>query len=1548
MAINTLGTLTLDLIANLGGFLEPLSKAERAAKKAMDGIGGSVDSLGNYTDRATKELDKLASKMSESFNNIGSNLKREIALYGDTSRASKLRYDLEYGELSKMDDAQKKSIINMSARLDALDAADAALKKLTATSEQYNSMLLGMDKEIALFGAITREAQIRYETEIGSLSLLENAQKQSLILRAQEIDALNKVATAEKEASALKSTFMSSANNLEKEIALYGETSRAAKMRYDLEYGELSKLDNLQKRYLVDLSSQLDIQQKNAAMQAQFASLNSNLEKEIALYGELSRTVKLRYELENGQLKSLDAAQKASLLTMAQRLDAMDDANSAFMANKNAVNQTAGSWRNFRGVATGLGYQLQDTAVQLQMGTSAMVVFGQQGSQVASLFGPWGAIAGAVIAVAGALGGVFLKSLLDAGETADEVSARVENLIKKMQELDEEQKKTVRTAQGYRISDKQKEYDGVTKSIEDQIRAIEELNASQGKLVSGGTATFGVSGAGQSNPNTGAPQFAIDNTKFLAEEQRKLNDLQIQQTDLAKEIEALEDPFGYQERIKGLKEEIELIGLSSYALYKKQELQKGDDVDLSSQIAGLMLQKDVIEAVAKLTEETIKITAAANKKREEDEKKRLENYEKLLTSMRKEADLYGVTTRAAKLQYDIEKGIVDVRGGVGGKEGSALMESAKNLDMLDQQAKAQDEYVKKMEDWVKGEYSKQKSILDTIKALEAEAAALGQTADEYRMVSLMAAGATEAQASYIIELEKSNLAAKEAAKSMEQMWERIDGAAAGIWDDMFSGAKSSFDGIQDIFKKMLSEMAHEAITKPILINIKDSLQPWLDNLKKTLDSSKGSSGSGLGNFGVWGLIAAGIGAAFTSFNRKQDEVARKMSSDYRQSIQSLGTVLGESGKHSESIAKSTSNLSKYADDTLHVNYQMYRTLLDIREGISGVAAGFARQFQISGVGLSNSMEGSSIGFSRSSSLPDNETIKRIGDRSISLDPLGLFGGSDNAITEFVQGFMGGITDKISKALYSKKTKVIDSGIAISGQALADILEGGALGAFAYAEVQTKKKTLGITTSNKVKTQQEALDAVLLQQFGSIFESAGEALESVAPVFGKEFSDVLPRLIINASKLSLKDLEGDELTQEIEAFFSSTLDTWAGILAGGTGILDEFQRVGEGAFEAIIRLSSETMQFTEIAKSLDLSFNLSGVSAIKATQAIADAAGGFDALTQSLSNYYQEFYSEQERAGVQLDALTSRLSELGVDAVPKTREAFRALIDAQNLSTEAGQKQFAALIGLSGAVDQYIDSLEEEAKAREDAQKKIRDAVSAAFDTFSTVIQRDMAVIEKSLNSTRDLSGALSSALDSMRSDALDIDLGSRRAAISQVVTATAIAQAGGPLPTSESLADALNVLSTPSKGLYASFEEYQRDFYSAQRSLDGLKKVADDQITTDEAALEALQSSLDYYQQQVNLLNGIDTGIISLNEALSRLNAAFLNAGVILPNPVSISTPVGVQANQSFVEVVDTVKAFNEDLNNAMFAIAKYTQDTKKVLEKWDVDGMPEQRDYTT
>ncbi|WKY58648.1 hypothetical protein Q5H80_03075 [Vibrio sp. SNU_ST1] len=90
---------------------------------------------------------------------------------------------------------------------------------------------------------------------------------------------------------------------------------------------------------------------------------------------------------------------------------------------KTTEQQSKGVVKNVRYMAGQMGYQMQDVAVQLQQGTNAWVVFGQQGSQIAGAFGAGGAIIGALIAVGAAVGSVATATAQSTDEIESNISA---------------------------------------------------------------------------------------------------------------------------------------------------------------------------------------------------------------------------------------------------------------------------------------------------------------------------------------------------------------------------------------------------------------------------------------------------------------------------------------------------------------------------------------------------------------------------------------------------------------------------------------------------------------------------------------------------------------------------------------------------------------------------------------------------------------------------------------------------------------------------------------------------------------------------------------------------------------------------------------------------------------------------------------------------------------------------------------------------------------------------------------------------------------------
>lgn len=188
--------------------------------------------------------------------------------------------------------------------------------------------------------------------------------------------------------------------------------------------------ENVQVTYK-NVRSKQELTAEARALVSQIERTNSKVKELTSLYEHQSSMIgKTAQEQEvlNAVYRlgaNATEAQKQQVTQLVQNYQTLRDGS----------NQTEGSFRNLRGISQQLGWQLQDVAVQAQLGTSAFVIFSQQGSQLAAAFGPTGALVGAVIAVAGAIGGALVNSMGVAGEEIDKLIEKVDKLGKATKEL---------------------------------------------------------------------------------------------------------------------------------------------------------------------------------------------------------------------------------------------------------------------------------------------------------------------------------------------------------------------------------------------------------------------------------------------------------------------------------------------------------------------------------------------------------------------------------------------------------------------------------------------------------------------------------------------------------------------------------------------------------------------------------------------------------------------------------------------------------------------------------------------------------------------------------------------------------------------------------------------------------------------------------------------------------------------------------------------------------------------------------------------------------
>lgn len=146
-----------------------------------------------------------------------------------------------------------------------------------------------------------------------------------------------------------------------------------------------------------------------------FAENNATYLK-LAASTDLAARARLAFEAAERRAGNALDAGKISAEQFGSILDGVANKQAAAIARTNAfgaaVGGAANGARNLSQVAGQAGFQLQDFAVQVQGGTSALTALSQQGSQFLGIFGPTGAVAGAALAI-GAIG-VSILSTTDA------------------------------------------------------------------------------------------------------------------------------------------------------------------------------------------------------------------------------------------------------------------------------------------------------------------------------------------------------------------------------------------------------------------------------------------------------------------------------------------------------------------------------------------------------------------------------------------------------------------------------------------------------------------------------------------------------------------------------------------------------------------------------------------------------------------------------------------------------------------------------------------------------------------------------------------------------------------------------------------------------------------------------------------------------------------------------------------------------------------------------------------------------------------------------
>lgn len=384
-------------------------------------------------------------------------------------------------------------------------------------------------------------------------------------------------------------------------------------------------------------------------------------------------------------------------------------------------------------------------------------------------------------------------------------------------------------------------------------------------------------------------------------------------------------------------------------------------------------------------------------------------------------------------------------------------------------------------------------------------------------------------------------------------------------------------------------------------------------------------------------------------------------------------------------------------------------------------------------------------------------------------------------------------------------------------------------------------------------------------------------------------------------------------------------------------------------DTFARVSGEAAAIGSAFKELGLTMHNSGIAnqLLATSVALTTAFGGLEGLNSALTSYYENYYTAEEKRARTIKQLGDALRQGGLEITDTrigemTRADFRSLYESIVETSGAAAPAAIAMLQLQGAFAQLTTSIQDtsaemRATAARSSLDAARDALERSVDAEKDRIAADaearinalqagidgsMQAIDAARESVSTL-GSLFTTIENgvKRLRGIGDEAGTMLQARAYIDMSLALSKSG-VAPDQTKLADAINTVATDTSNAYASIAEFEFAQLVQAGKLDALgqeigkqkgvadlqleelewaNRFAEDQIRAIEkssaAEIYALDNILLQYKAQIDSLNGINTSVLSVRDAVSNLNSAISGLASAMnkpaPKPVASNPYVG-------------------------------------------------------
>lgn len=513
---------------------------------------------------------------------------------------------------------------------------------------------------------------------------------------------------------------------------------------------------------------------------------------------------------------------------------------------------------------------------------------------------------------------------------------------------------------------------------------------------------------------------------------------------------------------------------------------------------------------------------------------------------------------------------------------------------------------------------------------------------------------------------------------------------------------------------------------------------------------------------------------------------------------------------------------------------------------------------------------------------------------LGLDQLALGGGGGQAAGSLLGGSGGGLLGNIASAsgLFSGAGAGLSSGLmgVLSGGGLGSsfanlggLLSGASAG---WGALGAALPALGIIAAGV---------AILVKGFSRKYKGSGiegsftpDGFEDgqrfdfykggwfrsdkwVRNALDAEFSDALDLAMQGVSdgvtdmaktlKLSTKGLKDFEKAtfqiwtngksqEEIQKLLQDQMQKTAEQMAELILTNEKYIRAGESHLEALDRMATGLLAVNDV---MDLLGSTAFEASLKGgdwASDLIDEFGGTEEMQAAVNAYFTGFYSEAEQAETlrrrALKQLRKEFRGLGV-AMPKSREAFRDLVEGVDLTTEAGRAFYAELLKLASGMDLVLPKVGAYTEAMQGLVDRIGGEIGLQIETARGMAADAKAAAQlwyRTANTLRDFLGGLvnSDLTAASSSQALAVQRGRYESAFDMV--------RGGDVQAAQDIPDLARAYLQSLKEGAGSALEYRRAAAQIQGQLNFVAGIAELE-GSNEDVLRGL------YEQQIDVLTNL-------------------------------------------------------------------------------------------